>query len=75
MAVHHSTSNPTEAEPKPPSPRQSQPYLGRESEMRPRPDYGEQSLELAPIYVFLASSESSYVTGEVIGATGGRPLG
>jgi NAD(P)-dependent dehydrogenase (short-subunit alcohol dehydrogenase family) len=34
-----------------------------------------QPVELAPIYVFLASSESSYITGEVIGATGGRPLG
>jgi NAD(P)-dependent dehydrogenase (short-subunit alcohol dehydrogenase family) len=28
--------------------------------------------ELAPIYVFLAAEESSYVTGEVFGATGGR---
>jgi NAD(P)-dependent dehydrogenase (short-subunit alcohol dehydrogenase family) len=34
-----------------------------------------QPVELAPIYVFLASPESSYITGEVIGATGGRPLG
>jgi NAD(P)-dependent dehydrogenase (short-subunit alcohol dehydrogenase family) len=34
-----------------------------------------QPVELAPIYVFLASSKSSYITGEVIGATGGRPLG
>jgi NAD(P)-dependent dehydrogenase (short-subunit alcohol dehydrogenase family) len=34
-----------------------------------------QPVEVAPLYVFLASSESSYVTGEVIGATGGRPLG
>jgi NAD(P)-dependent dehydrogenase (short-subunit alcohol dehydrogenase family) len=34
-----------------------------------------QPAELAPIYVFLASQESSYVTGEVIGVTGGRPLG
>ena len=34
-----------------------------------------QPVEIAPIYVFLASSESSYITGEVIGATGGRPLG
>jgi NAD(P)-dependent dehydrogenase (short-subunit alcohol dehydrogenase family) len=34
-----------------------------------------QPVELAPIYVFLASSDSSYITGEVIGATGGRPLG
>lgn len=34
-----------------------------------------QPVELAPLYVFLASVESSYITGEVIGATGGRPLG
>jgi NAD(P)-dependent dehydrogenase (short-subunit alcohol dehydrogenase family) len=34
-----------------------------------------QPVELAPIYVFLASSESSYITGEVVGATGGKPLG
>ncbi len=33
-----------------------------------------QPVELAPIYVFLASPESSYINGEVIGATGGRPL-
>jgi NAD(P)-dependent dehydrogenase (short-subunit alcohol dehydrogenase family) len=34
-----------------------------------------QPAELAPLFVFLASSESSYITGEVIGVTGGRPLG
>jgi NAD(P)-dependent dehydrogenase (short-subunit alcohol dehydrogenase family) len=34
-----------------------------------------QPVEVAPVYVFLASSESSYITGEIIGATGGRPLG
>ena len=34
-----------------------------------------QPAELAPIYVFLASNDSSYITGEVIGVTGGRPLG
>ena len=34
-----------------------------------------QPAELAPLYVFLASQESSYITGEVIGVTGGRPLG
>ena len=34
-----------------------------------------QPAELAPLYVFLANPESSYITGEVIGATGGRPLG
>jgi NAD(P)-dependent dehydrogenase (short-subunit alcohol dehydrogenase family) len=33
-----------------------------------------QPAELAPLYVFLASQESSYVVGEVIGATGGKPL-
>jgi NAD(P)-dependent dehydrogenase (short-subunit alcohol dehydrogenase family) len=30
--------------------------------------------ELAPLYVFLASEESQYVSGEVVGATGGKPL-
>ena len=30
-----------------------------------------QPVELAPVYVFLASQEASYVTGEVYGATGG----
>jgi NAD(P)-dependent dehydrogenase (short-subunit alcohol dehydrogenase family) len=34
-----------------------------------------QPAEPAPIYVFLASQESSYITGEVVGVTGGRPLG
>ena len=33
-----------------------------------------QPVELAPLYVFLASPEASYVTGEVYGATGGRPI-
>ena len=33
-----------------------------------------QPKEMAPIYIFLASEESSYVIGEVIGATGGTPL-
>jgi NAD(P)-dependent dehydrogenase (short-subunit alcohol dehydrogenase family) len=33
-----------------------------------------QPAELAPPYVFFASQESSYVTGEVLGVTGGRPL-
>ena len=33
-----------------------------------------QPAELAPAYVFLASAESSYITGERIGVTGGMPL-
>ena len=46
------------------------------------PDFGSsvplgrpgQPAELAPIYVLLASQESSYVTGEVYGVTGGNHL-
>jgi NAD(P)-dependent dehydrogenase (short-subunit alcohol dehydrogenase family) len=33
-----------------------------------------QPAELAPVYVFFASQESSYITGDRIGVTGGRPL-
>ncbi len=33
-----------------------------------------QPAELAPVYVFLASQESSYITGEIIGVTGGKPI-
>jgi hypothetical protein len=33
-----------------------------------------QPAELAPIYVLLASSQSSYVSGEIYGITGGKPL-
>lgn len=32
-----------------------------------------QPVELAPVYVFLASTESSYVTGQIYGITGGIP--
>jgi NAD(P)-dependent dehydrogenase (short-subunit alcohol dehydrogenase family) len=33
-----------------------------------------QPAEVAPAYVFLASAESSYITGEVIAVTGGQPV-
>ena len=33
-----------------------------------------QPAELAPIYGFLASEESRYITGDVLGVTGGRPI-
>ncbi len=45
------------------------------------PEFGEQSpfgrpgqpAEIAPTYVLLASQESSYITGETFGVTGGNP--
>jgi NAD(P)-dependent dehydrogenase (short-subunit alcohol dehydrogenase family) len=33
-----------------------------------------QPAELAPAFVFLASQESSYISGEIIGVTGGKPI-
>jgi NAD(P)-dependent dehydrogenase (short-subunit alcohol dehydrogenase family) len=33
-----------------------------------------QPAELAPAFVFLASQESSYINGETLGVTGGKPL-
>jgi NAD(P)-dependent dehydrogenase (short-subunit alcohol dehydrogenase family) len=33
-----------------------------------------QPAELAPVFVFLASDESRYITGEVVGVTGGKPI-
>lgn len=34
-----------------------------------------QPAELSPAFVFLASDESRYVNGEILGVTGGKPLG
>jgi NAD(P)-dependent dehydrogenase (short-subunit alcohol dehydrogenase family) len=31
-------------------------------------------VEVAPAYVFLASQEAGYISGEVIGVVGGEPL-
>jgi len=33
-----------------------------------------QPAELAGVFVFLASADSSYITGEIIGVTGGKPI-
>ena len=44
--------------------------FGQDSPMQ-RP---AQPAELAPAFVFLASDESRYITGEVLGVTGGKPL-
>ncbi len=44
--------------------------FGQQSPMQ-RP---AQPAELAPVYVFLASQESSYVNGETLGVTGGTPI-
>jgi NAD(P)-dependent dehydrogenase (short-subunit alcohol dehydrogenase family) len=51
-------------------PRKNIPDFGSEVPMK-RPG---QPAELAPIYVLLASQESSFVTGEVYGVTGGNPI-
>lgn len=57
-----------------------QPSDGQPQEKIPK--FGEQSpygrpgqpAELGSLYVFLASQESSYITGETYGVTGGNPL-
>lgn len=49
-------------------PAEKVPHFGEESPMG-RPG---QPVELAPLYVLLASEESSYSTGQIFGAVGGR---
>lgn len=44
--------------------------FGHDSPMK-RP---AQPAELAPAYVFLASEDSSYISGEILGVTGGKPM-
>ncbi len=56
-----------------PSHGQSQDKLTKFGQNTPLGRAG-QPAELAPLYVFLASQESSFVSGGVIGATGGRLL-
>ncbi|OOV91008.1 SDR family oxidoreductase [Pseudomonas sp. MF4836] len=51
-------------------PREKIPEFGLQTPMK-RPG---QPAECAPLYVLLASQESSYITGEVFGVTGGNPL-
>ena len=46
------------------------PAFGSETPMK----RAGQPVEMAPLYVLLASQESSYVTGEVYGATGGLEI-
>lgn len=51
-------------------PQEKIPTFGSQVPMK-RPG---QPAECAPLYVLLASQESSYITGEVFGVTGGDPL-
>lgn len=51
-------------------PEENIPEFGQEAPLK----RAGQPVELAPVYVFLASGESSYVTAEVYGVTGGLHL-
>ena len=44
--------------------------FGQESPLR----RAGQPVELAPVYVFLASNKASYVTGQIYGVTGGKKI-
>ncbi len=52
-------------------PQEKLPTFGQQTPLK----RAGQPAELAPIYVYLASQESSYVTAEVHGVTGGEHLG
>jgi len=52
-------------------PQEKLPQFGQQTPMK----RAGQPVELAPIYVYLASQESSYVTAEVHGVCGGEHLG
>ncbi|MBB1491667.1 SDR family oxidoreductase [Paracoccus sp. MC1854] len=52
-------------------PREDLPEFGADSPL----GRAGQPVEIAPIYVLLASDEASYITGEVYGATGGSGTG
>lgn len=51
-------------------PQKKIPAFGSETPMK----RAGQPVEMAPLYVLLASQESSYVTGEIYGATGGLEI-
>ncbi len=52
-------------------PQEKIPHFGQQTPMK----RAGQPAELAPVYVYLASQESSYVTAEVHGVCGGEHLG
>lgn len=51
-------------------PPENIPGFGQDSLM----ERAGQPIELAPVYVFLASNEASYVTGQIYGVTGGEAI-
>ena len=68
-----------------PSPRVRSGRSSNRPAVRPRKvqHFGEHSalgrpgqpVEIAPVYVLLASQEASFITGEVYGVTGGAGIG
>ncbi len=63
-------------------PQQQGRQPGREAEMRPRPKplipaslSAGQPNEIAPCYVFLASDEASYISGQILHPNGGTVVG